>query len=972
MTAAILWKEYRQQRASWIAVTILAVVVAEGMLATVSTGSGVADRLLLTVVIAGAAAGYGIISGALLLASEKEDGTLTFLDGLTHRRIAIWWGKIGAGILLTLTQGLVMAVYSAERGIGNLEVIAILPALGLLALCWGLLGGALCKHILAAALIAAPLMTVFWALSIPFSSAPLLLAAIEIGASFGAAVVAHRLFCRDDRLRVVRVAEDAGRLRPGLLGSWLVLGWLIFRQARWILVGLVVGSALVAGLAYLAPLFIWPIGTLALGMVCGLAVFCLDQKSGRLFWGNQRFPRGTIWRGKILGGLVILAGVLCATWCVMITVAWPMALAHGFRLNESLDGQWTYLAFPAWLQFWEGPDVQKERSLQPDLFLPLWPVYGFCLAVMFGQTTRRPVIALVLAFLITPAVVALWLPSFVIGGLPFWQVMVVPLLLLATTRLAMRPWISDRLWSVRPLVGIGLAILVMLCWLAGCLWYRVLEVPDVGEPFNVQAYIASLPPDNNEPGQLIRQGLENFEKRMEEAEKQTGAITKKNPEYRHSGPPLKSITSLLFTNDDKDWTATDEQELSRWMDILFAGEWYNDLRRAASLPLGMVRDPRTATRQFQIEEYNLGWLIYFRTLQLEFRGNPKGALELFETALGISRQIKNNANGHLYRAGYQLEAMVLRGDFGAWLRHVGDDKPLLLAAAAILQKHEAASPDPVNAIEAQSLIERKLNPFVEKSALDGTYRVLAAQVPWEKERQQRVFRAITSGSMTLVQHVTQGTSMRRQQGDGDPYVHAAEQAGLPTQTGPGAEVDAKQWGMFILQSWPNYSCSYIEIIRLCEATAINIRAARVALALRLYHADHGRMPAQINELVPSYLREIPRDPRTGMPFWYEISETDEIAIPVLLASMTGIASGTDCLNLAAGLTNLSQRFQFEDEATGPAGMGVPAGMKSMGGPIPPPSDESMTPPQPLPPLIPRIVILGGELGGLPVPLPMKR
>lgn len=971
MTAAILWKEYRQQRASWIAATILALVVAEGMLATVGTGSGIADRLLLTVVIAGAAAGYGIISGATLLAGEKEDGTLPFLDGLTHRRGSIWWGKMGAGILLTLTQGLILAAYGAKRGVGNPEVIAIVPALGLLALSWGLLGGALCKHILAATLIAAPLMAVVWALSIPFGSVPLLLAAIEISASLGAAMAAHRLFCRDDRLRVIRVAEHGGRLRPGFLGGWLVLGWLIFRQTRWVLVGLVVGSTLVAGVAYLAPLLIWPIGTLALGMVCGLAVFCPDQRSGRLLWGNQRFPRGRIWRAKILGGLVVLAGVLCGTWFVMITFAWPMALTHGFRLNESADGQWMYTAFSAWIQVWEGANVEKERSLQPGLFLLLWPLYGFCLAVLLGQTARRPVIALVLAMLITPAVVALWLPSFVIGGLPLWQVMVVPLLLLATTRLALRPWISDRLLSARPLIGIGSAIVLMIGWLAGCLWYRVLEVPDVGEPFNVQAYIASLPPEDNEPGKLIRKGLEKLELRIDEAEQKTGALRARNPSHDY-------VSQFLFTNEENTWSTKDEQELGRWMDNLFEGEWYTDLRRAASLPLGMLRDLRADSQQFQRDVQNLGWLLFFRSLQLEFRGDPKGALELFETGLGVSRQIKNYADSNLYRAGYQLEFSVLRGDLSAWLRHVGADKALLTAAAAILQEHEAASPDPTNAIQAQSLIERKLNPFtlMEKSTLDGTYRVLATQVPWEKERQQRVFRAITLGSMALGQQLALAAPTRRREYGNDLYVVCAEQAGLPTATGPGSELDARQWGMLILQSWPDYLSGYGDIIRLGEAAAINNRAARVALAIRLYHADHGRAPAQIDELVSSYLREVPRDPRTGMPYRYEIEETEEVAIPALAASMTGIASGTGCFYLATALANMSQRFLFDNEATSPPGMGGPAGGEGgMGGASPSPASEARTPapPPPLPPLIPRVVIIiGGDLGSYPVALPMKR
>ena len=52
----------------------------------------------------------GAVSGAILLADEKEVGTLEFLDALPCRRRDVWAGKVVAGGLLAVGQGVVLAV----------------------------------------------------------------------------------------------------------------------------------------------------------------------------------------------------------------------------------------------------------------------------------------------------------------------------------------------------------------------------------------------------------------------------------------------------------------------------------------------------------------------------------------------------------------------------------------------------------------------------------------------------------------------------------------------------------------------------------------------------------------------------------------------------------------------------------------------------------------------------------------------
>src|SRR5262249_398265 len=92
MTAVLLWKEYRQQRAFWLAVALLALLLVLSLAETLGQGSlwqvfhdesiGIALKgVLICLSIA-----YGVVSGALLLAGESDEGTLVFLDNLTMRR----------------------------------------------------------------------------------------------------------------------------------------------------------------------------------------------------------------------------------------------------------------------------------------------------------------------------------------------------------------------------------------------------------------------------------------------------------------------------------------------------------------------------------------------------------------------------------------------------------------------------------------------------------------------------------------------------------------------------------------------------------------------------------------------------------------------------------------------------------------------------------------------------------------------
>src|SRR5262249_28669003 len=139
-------------------------------------------------------------------------------------------------------------------------------------------------------------------------------------------------------------------------------------------------------------------------------------------------------------------------------------------------------------------DSELGYSLDRPLFLGLWLTYGFAIAQLLGMLARRTIIAAILSVGLAAMVAAAWAPSLICGGLKLGQVLPIPILLLFASRLAMWPWLSRRLSAARPVVGLIAVALVAAGWQAGNLWYRVREIPDAGEPFDVQAYLANLPP----------------------------------------------------------------------------------------------------------------------------------------------------------------------------------------------------------------------------------------------------------------------------------------------------------------------------------------------------------------------------------------------------------------------------------------------------------------------------------------------
>jgi hypothetical protein len=749
MILALAWKENREQSTIWLAMAALsagAVALLTQFVGSQAASSNPFDAQSLAALSPLALISiYGLVCGAMLLAGEQEAGTQTFLDTLPALRRQLWFAKLLSGAALVVLQALLLAGVAYGLGL-RAEALRpeqwfwILPAAGLEALAWGMLGSALCSSVLAAVVLSAVLLFGIWGILTPPGVGPILLVLPRGSLTLGALIVSLLVFARTDRDR--RAApplasgareKEAGAKRkrgrrqaaPGL-GTWRVLPWLALRQG-WAVILLFAAASFLLGLVLpnSGPLF-WPAATLLVGIGCGAAVFLAEQARGSYrFLGDQRFPFGRVWLGKV--GFWLAVALAC-TLLVLLG-----ALLH-FTIIRTAHGREAAPPGTGWQLWKELLFGNPERGRTTLLFAGLWLLNGFSVGQLCALVWRKSVVAVFMALALGVTASTVWLPSLFGGGLPAWHVYVVPVLLLAASRLALRAWVSDRLHTWRPLAGLALCGLLAAAWTVGSLAYRVVEVPDAGEPFDVAAFSAALPtPEENVSGRLIRQALTHFKDREAEVARQSapavagggapggppgmagGIVGRQAPEVGGPGgvpvpaappPPPLSRQEQVDRVRDRGWQAA-TPDLGRWLDQMFqqdvtaasaaavtalpaagpggawatfpllldlsaAPDWSRELRTGAAGPLGLIEDPRHVTLFTRMESLEqCRWaaaLLTARALQLQARGEDQEALDHLLTVLALSRQLRHKAIAASWLVGTAVERMGLEG-LGRWLEH---------------------------------------------------------------------------------------------------------------------------------------------------------------------------------------------------------------------------------------------------------------------------------------------------------------
>jgi hypothetical protein len=913
------WKEMQEQATVWVAVAALGVLV--GVVLALGAGDvrdpGLDPKALLVLAAAGLAISYGLVCGAMILAGEVEGGTLGFLDTLPVTRRRLWAGKLLAGLVLALLQGVALGGLGAllpvpgGQSLGPLWApvfhgwtwLVVVPGVALEAYCWGLLGSALCRHALSAVLLAAVLLALPWVLATPpsdqhWGTSLLVRAGLAIGAVAGSALV----FARPDLRRAAPadvgggIPADAG----GPSGARAQL-WLEARQGGALLAVLAAAAFLLAlVLAGFGPVF-WPVLSLLAGVACGSAAYAAERSLGTYrFLGDQRLPLNRVWLAKtgfwltaalVLAGLVLAGGLLHVA-----SAAGPEGSRHGLD-----PGPWLPLqGRTGW-----------RRIVSPAAALGLWLLYGFGFARTCSLVWRRSVSALFVALALSVGASSLWLPSLLAGGLPAWQVLVPALLLLLADRLVLRAWVSDRLYTVRPLAGLGLWGVLTLAWIGGCLAYRAVGVADLVEPSGGQALASALRAYEDRLGEASRSGAGPFLREavtqlaMDEAAASPGG---RGPRRGNAGPlsgpgpagarsPAPDFTQQVHEVVQGGWSRPG-QPLAARLDVLFAGRWAATLREATRMEPGVVEDPRRGD-WFRYPDVFLQcqWaatLYTARALQLQDQGDDESALDHLVVVLALSRRLRHLGDSFSWTAGVSVERTALQG-FGHWLERLGRNKELLNRALGELTRHEKALPPASGAVLGDYVLLRETlaQPVGLLSwygcdgpswpeRLNGTLLVASCEAPWEKARADQLVRATFAGRLRAVEAGYPALAAQEQEAPADliPAGRMALPDWMSAEGGPGGAAARARLAGLLGHSWLGGLLDHGPNVPLMQAFSLcRVRGLRLVLALALYRLDKGQVAGRLDDLVVGgRLRELPCDPfsPTGQPFGYRVSGGEDL------------------------------------------------------------------------------------------------
>ena len=884
MIAALVWKEYREQRIAWAALAVVGAATLFGLPFLVAPGglesqSQARDWVAAAVVLVAWA--YGLICGAMLLAGEREVGTLPFLDALPGLRGQLWRAKCLAGVLLVVAQaavlmGLSAAAHLFETSAGAAAMLIGTSGAGLFGLAWGMLFSSLGRSVLnmilvglAGQLAAAFLFVVpaaflsaliFQVLGVPAEATMnwswAAVAAVSIPAALGASAL---VFTRPDRgrLRPTPQASPA-RKKTGRIG-WAHLFWLTGRQSRVFAAGMAAFSLLLGFLVLTDGVVLWPAATLLVGVLCGATAFADERPGPFRFLGDQRFPLIRLWVVKV--GLRFL--IAAAAALVVFLPSCAAALGRPAGPGEAIDGRVPFLAlvFHSYL---------PATVCPPELFLTAWLVSGFCAGVLCGLLFRNGLASGVFSLFLGTVLAAVWVPSMLQGGLHAWQLFGPPVLLLLATPFLLRPWSADRIVSWTTTRRLAPFVLLAVLWTAAGLLYRVYEIPDAVPIGDVAAFRASLPtPEQDKAGELIRSACGHFGER---AQRPVEAA----PGPPHGGPPNEkpvkpSVDSRAADAVVYGWPG-DDPDLAAWLNRLFVGDWMQarrdwvqPLEEAADLPPGLVANLRIETIDMPDRVADparrIAVALAARGLQRQAAGDDEAYVENLRIGLALSRSMRCRAPVMDVVYGRNVEAVLIRG-LDPWLEHLNGRPDLLRRALDLVSDYldkgedDEADQGMVNYLIARNSVDAPLSWLPDSLAMSGTSDVKDSQaqteaqmvavtgllIPWERQRQERLLRVLFSG--------------RRVQ----------------------AAIDAVRHSPLLMLAYLTQQPRPIEPEWRCRE-----RATQLALALRCYQAETGRPAEKLDELVPTYLPAVPLDPYDGKPFRYRLSRGEEIEWPAEFA-----------------------------------------------------------------------------------------
>ena len=848
----LVWKEYRSQRAFWISMVIIALLMHVCVLAFARGGDATA-RTLLEIGLALSAL-YALGCGATLFATEHEAETYEFQRALPVRAGRLFLGKtafaVAGTLVMVAVQWLLAATLGGWRSLGSSVHGQTWGSWGFGAvelLVWGTFFSLLLKRPLMAAILAVLTASVTVHVIVaefgrqyfrqPYVDALPYRGAFIVVVGVVTVWLGFRWFrerpCRSagglGLYPDVRVTADgAGPARAFLRKQGGVLRRLLWQQLRQSIGMLILLTAMVVPLLLIAVCvsFYVSIGgrrlpamppelgfsfglsfflALLAAPLAGACVFLGDQRRrGFRFLAERGVPPRSVWLSR-----QVIWGTPALGYAALILVFFVAMPLSGELSPEGVLVQFVGTAFG---------------------FVILAYAAGQLCSMFFASG----ILALFFSIALTWALCC-WAALMAYLDVPWlWSAVPIPLVLLLATWLRTPHWLLERN-TLRAWMPIALTLaLPALAIIAGVCAHRVYSVPLVDPGFDPQAFAQPGTSEARETAEMYRRALDMYlDNPFEPPKREAGAV--ETP----TGPaePLTAMEMALV----------DHYEAALRLAV-----------EAGQRPSCSWFSSGTTWRHSWVNLGSVGRLLVTSARRLQSEGDLDAALERYLAALRLSARLRRGES--LPSIGSNLEQQVYEY-LPSWAAHADQTPERIKAAIAQVEAAQQGMTVPSDGIKADYLkLRAKLDRDLAVRLFDLDYRegdgfVLALQrLPWEAGRSRRVLNLFTDRDLDYCNRV-----------------ESAVRAGEPVEF-PGAPEFSPHWQASLRTTpWIERFYGFSKVPSLTSGfilTETRRRAVRLQMALAGWKTEQGELPERLDQLVGPFLKQLPTDPFTQQPFEY--------------------------------------------------------------------------------------------------------
>jgi ABC-type transport system involved in multi-copper enzyme maturation permease subunit len=879
----VFWKEYRLQRALWLAMAALTSLLMLLIVAFISTG----DRSALFYLAVGLPAFYALGCGATLFAGEHEAETYEFQRMLPAGASRVFAAKFVLALLSTAALfGLTWTLAAFLNGwqLPDAHDCALMWATvgfyGLEMFVWATLFSLLSRRVLlvailgvAAASLSAQIMTAVVGRHSVMGMMETYMAALPLRAAVVALValadfwLATRWF-REPSQRGLRSAQPtigadtAARaaalsdylLKPERLRIFGRLVWQHWRQSWRMLLGVSVLFVPITALgvaclndvlmrsgrhAAFAPegieVFLAVVLALAAIPLLGCFAFLADQRRQSFrFLADRGVPPKYVWLSRQLTavGVPLLLGM------ALLSAAFFLLTPAFFLLTPLL---------PGFLQ----PDIQRWLDMESyasvyvfgHLILVVigYAIFGITVGQLCSMFFRSSILAGLFSVLFTAVLAGWWVLMLFWQVNWLWSVLPIPLALLLASRLRTAGWLVERNTLRAWLLPAAVLAVPAVAILTAMPLYRIYSIPLVDPGFSPAEYVRRATPEEQATLNLYRR-----------AHQEETPLQYEDYDLRPDRP------TLALTPKEIAWVNANQETIALMMKA----------SRGKAFPFLDHPFERQEARK-------LAYLLVYSAARLEDKGKLDAAFEQYLAAIRVSVQLRDcypiEEYDYYHASDPDGIELAVYAHLPSWAARPGQTPERILAAARQIEELTANIPASGGIRVAYVCLERFLKG--DLSAIKAPHKqyvpmatLLWLHLPWERQRALRLLNVLTRrqvDALLRAQRAAEHGERIEQPTDRFPLV------GLGYGWYGAMEFPyALQSTIFIPPLAYDARWGEVNLVPGFTAMVTSRRAVRLVLALEAWKLQHGSLPKKLDDLVGSCLDRLPVDPYSGQPFRY--------------------------------------------------------------------------------------------------------